>query len=128
MVAFSTFATVRKTHELDANYKKVRPRLNHRRCNCRCISLESFSSNMLLLLKRLISQRQRLKRLKTAARRHPENRTKYGSASRPTKQQEGINRNELCLEASHINSALPLIVVTDADGKLAVPESSSPPV
>jgi hypothetical protein len=78
---------------------------------------------MLLLLKKLISQRQRLKRLKTAARRHPENRTKYGSASPPIKEQEGINRNELCLEALHINTALPLIVVTDADGKLAVPDS-----
>lgn len=78
---------------------------------------------MLLLLKRLILQRQRLKRLKTAARRHPENQTKYGSASPPTKRREGINRNELCLEASHTNSALPLIIVTDADGKLAVPDS-----
>lgn len=78
---------------------------------------------MLLLLKRLISQRQRLKRSKTAARRHHTNRLEYKSASPPAKRREDISTNELCVEASRTNSELPLIVVTDADGKLAAPDS-----
>jgi predicted nucleic acid-binding Zn ribbon protein len=76
---------------------------------------------MLRLLERLMSWRQRLKRL-PAASRHTEDR-KHGSASPAITRRDDISRNELYPEASHTNSALPVVVVTDVDGKLAVPDS-----
>lgn len=73
---------------------------------------------LLLLRKRLISWRQRLKR------KHTEDRKNYRSASPPIKLQGEItSKNEQCLEAQPTKSALPLILVTDVDGKLAVPDS-----
>jgi hypothetical protein len=72
---------------------------------------------MVLLLDRFISWRQRLKRLRTAVRRHTEDRKRRAS---PPKE---ISKNEMCLKAPCTNSALPLIVVTDVDGKLAAPDS-----
>lgn len=76
--------------------------------------------NMLRLLKRLISWRQRLKRL-SAASRHTEDR-KHGSASPAIMRRDEISRNELYLEASQTNSAFPVVVVTDVDGRLAAPD------
>lgn len=117
MVAFSPFATVH------VNYRKrsllasitaavVIGSISH---------LESFSSNMLLLLERFISWRQRLKRLKSAFRKQTEDRKRR--ACPPIKEREEISKYETCLKASCTNPALPLIVVTKVDGKLAAPDS-----
>lgn len=65
---------------------------------------------MLLLLKKVI-QWGKLKALKGTARRHTQHRKKDRTASPPVKQ------------APRANSALPLIVVTDVDGKQATPDA-----
>lgn len=54
----------------------------------------------------------------SATSRHTKDQ-KHGSASPAIMQQDEISRNELYLEASQTNSALPVVVVTDVDGRLA---------
>jgi hypothetical protein len=117
MVAFSPFATVhvndRKRFLLASITATVAvSSISH---------LESFSSNMLLLLERFITWTQRLKRLRTAIRRHTEDRKRR--ASPPIQRRDEISNNEICLKAPCTNPALPLIVVTDVDGKLVAPDS-----
>jgi hypothetical protein len=120
MAAFSPFATVHM------NYRHYRKRsllasITATVAVGSIFHLESFSSNMLVLLERFISWTQRLKRLRTAVRRHTEDRKRR--ASPPIQRREEISKREICLKAPCTNPALPLIVVTDVDGKLAAPDS-----
>lgn len=61
--------------------------------------------------------------MKTAARRHIQDRKKYRTASSPIKLRGEIPRDKLCQQASRTNSVVPLIVVTNVDGKQAKQDS-----
>jgi hypothetical protein len=71
--------------------------------------LETLSASMLLLLEWVIQWGRKLKASKRTARR--QDRKKHRTATPPVKR------------APRANSALPLIVVTDVDGKQATPDA-----